>query len=165
MVAILLCHVLGRGALVAAIPVACMSLKSTSLRPHTTDARARHHAKRLADQWRAAGLVVDMVEYVDTPTDPGGYAVTARSSSSVMSCRCQSWLVRTRLWRRRPLWTIAVSVRAAGIEGDNAASPSAQPAGVVAAWDHGRAWEIVQDWIDGNGSLPPTLDKALAMLS
>ena len=97
-----------------------MPLKSRNLRPHTTDARAHNHAKRLAEEWRAAGLVVDLVEYVDTATDPGGYVVTARSSTSIMSCRCQSWVVRTALWRRRALWTISVSVRPAGVEGDAA---------------------------------------------
>ena len=141
-----------------------MPLKSRNLRPHTTDARARNHAKRLAEEWRAAGLVVDLVEYIDTATDPGGYAVTARSSSSIMSCRCQSWVVRTALWRRRALWTISVSVRPAGLEGDTALAPPAQPAGVAAAWEHERAWEMVQDWIDGAGPLPASLDKALAVL-
>ena len=141
-----------------------MPLKARNLRPHASDARARNHAKRLAEEWRAAGLDVDLVEYVDTATDPGGYAVTARSSSSIMSCRCQCWRVRTALWRRRALWTIAVSVRPAGVAGEGTLTPPAQSAGVAAAWEHERAWETVQDWIDGAGSLPPTLDKALAAL-
>jgi hypothetical protein len=141
-----------------------MRLHSRNLRPHTTDARARNHAKRLAEEWRAAGLVVDLIEYVDTATDPGGYGLTARSRSSIMSCRCQSWVVRTLPWRRRALWTISVSVRAAGLDADSALAPPAQPAGVAAAWDHERAWETVQDWIDGAGTLPPNLDAALATL-
>jgi hypothetical protein len=141
-----------------------MRLTSSNLRPHTTDARARNHAKRLADEWRAAGLIVDLVEYVDTATDPGGYAVTARSSSSIMSCRCQSWLVRKLFRRRRPLWTISVSVRTASADGGSAMAVPAQPAGVAAAWEHERAWEQVQDWIDGAGALPPTLERALASL-
>ena len=37
-------------------------------------------------------------------------------------------------------------------------------AGVAAAWEHERAWEMVQDWIDGAGPLPASLDKALAVL-
>lgn len=141
-----------------------MRLKTKHLRPHATDARARNHAKRLAEEWRAAGLVVDLVEYVDTATDPGGYGLTARSSTSIMSCRSQSWVVRRLLRRPQPLWTISVSVRAAGLDADTTLAPPAQPAGVAAAWEHERAWEIVQDWIDGAGTLPKTMDEALAGL-
>ncbi len=98
------------------------------------------------------------------PTDPGGYGLTARSSTSIMSCRCQSWTAHRLLRRRRPLWTISVSVRAAGLDADTALAPPAQHAGVVAAWDHERAWATVQDWIDGTGTLPKNFDEALAAL-
>ena len=142
-----------------------MPLKSRNLRPHTTDARARNHAKRLAEEWRAAGLVVDLVEYVDTATDPGGYAVTARSSTSIMSCRCQSWVVRTALLAStRLVDDLGERPRRRVSTRDTALAPPAQPAGVAAAWEHERAWETVQDWIDGAGPLPATLDEALAAL-
>ena len=126
----------------------------------------RNHAKRLADEWRGAGLSVDLVEYLGTATEPGGYAMTARSSNSVMSCRCQCWLARTWLWRRRPLWTVSVTVRAAAApEADPGLAPPARPAGVAAGWDHERVWATVQDWIDQAGPLPATLDEALAALA
>ena len=140
-----------------------MRVKRSNMRPHVIDARARNVAQRLADQWRATGLAVDWVEYLGTDTEPGGYGLTARSSTSILSCRCQSWAVRSWRWRRRPLWTISVSVRAAAPEAEMRAAP-AQPAGVVAAWEHEKAWDTVQNWIDGTGALPPTLSEALAAL-
>ncbi len=121
------------------------------------------HAKRLADQWRAAGLAVDVVEYLDTSAEAGGYTVTARSPTSILSCRCQSWLAGSWPWRRRPLWTIAVSVRPA----DGAGTPAGrmQEVGTAAAWEHQAAWDRVQNWIDGAGALAPSLDKALTGLA
>ena len=62
-------------------------------------------------------------------------------------------------WRRRPLWTIAVSVRTTGGHGARL-----QEAGTTAAWEHQVAWDGVQKWIDGAGTLAPTLDNALAAL-
>jgi hypothetical protein len=134
-----------------------MPLKRRHLRPHIIDSQARSYAKRLADQWRAAGLTVDMVEYLETSAEAGGYTLTARSAASILSCRCQSWVARTWPWRRRPLWTVAVSVRA----GDGA---RLQEVGTTAAWEHQAAWDGVQKWIDGAGTLAPTLDKALVAL-
>ena len=128
---------------------------------------ARNHAKRLADSWREAGLAVDLVEYVDTSTEPGGYVLTGRSQTSVMSCRCQSWLYRRWLRRSRQLWTIVVAVRAGqgdAADIDGPMPPPARQAGFAAAWDHEMAWAQVQDWIDGAAPLPATLDAALASL-
>jgi hypothetical protein len=135
-------------------------LKHRDLRPHTIDAAARGHAKRLADQWRAAGLEVDLVEYLGTNAEAGGYTVTARSPSSVLSCRCQSWQARTWLLGRRPVWTVAVSMRG----GPQGAAGPLQEVGVAAAWEHQVVWDAVQKWIDGAGTLAPTLDEALAGL-
>ena len=140
-----------------------MRLNSRSLRPHVINAEARIHAKRLVEQWRAAGLAVDIVEYLDTSADAGGYTVTARSATSVLSCRCQSWLARG-WWRRRPLWTIAVSVRGEAEDGEGAKRSPLRPVGTTAAWRHDVAWERIQDWLNGAATLPPTLDEALAAL-
>src|SRR5215213_9948729 len=74
------------------ITVGRMRINRRRLRPHALEAKARQEAKRLADDWQAAGLAVDLVEYFATATDTGGYGLTARSSTSVLSCRCQSWL-------------------------------------------------------------------------
>jgi hypothetical protein len=144
-----------------------MRIERRSLRPHTVDPMARNHAKRLAESWRGAGLAVDLVEYVDTATEPGGYVLTARSQTSVMSCRCQSWLARRWLWGGRQLWTIVVAVRASQGEADSIDGPLPPPsrqAGFAADWDHERAWAQVQDWIDGAAPLASTLDAALAGL-
>ena len=137
-----------------------MALKRRQLRPNTIDARARGHANRLAEQWRAAGFEVDLVEYLDTRAEAGGYTVTAHSASSVLSCRCQSWTVRRWLMGRRPVWTVSVSMRG-GAEG---AAGSLREVGATAAWEHQAAWDLVQKWIDGEGTLAPTLDEALATL-
>lgn len=136
-----------------------MRITRSRLRPHNLDGKSRHRAKDLADQWRAIGLTVDLVEYLGTAKEPGGYTVTAHSGTSVMSCRCQSWLARTWLWRRRPLWTITVTVRPATPD-----SIAAQPGQVVvaAAWEHERAWDKVQAWIDQAHDLPKTFEAALA---
>jgi hypothetical protein len=136
-----------------------MPLKRRQLRPHVLDAQARGHAKRLADQWRAAGLAVDVVEYLDTRAEAGGYTLTARSDASVLSCRCQSWVDGSWPWRRRSLWTIAVSARTATGEGARL-----QEVGTTAAWEHQAAWDGVQRWIDGAGTLAADLDVALAGL-
>ena len=82
----------------------------------------------------------------------------------MLSCRCQSWLCRRWLRRARPLWTIVVSVRAGVDANDLAPVPPARQAGVAAAWEHDRAWELVRGWIDGAGRLPATLEDALATL-
>ena len=145
-----------------------MRIDRRSLRPHTVDPLARGHAKRLADDWRAAGLEVDLVEYVDTATDPGGYVLTGRSHTSVMSCRCQSWLYRRWFWGGRQLWTIVVAVRTGQVDPTEIADPLSAPArqaGFAAAWEHEQAWAQVQEWIDGAAPLPPTLDAALAAMS
>ncbi|MGD9512012.1 MAG: hypothetical protein AB7X49_26100, partial [Geminicoccaceae bacterium] len=90
-----------------------MRVTRSRLRPFDVNGKARAHAKELADRWRRAGLTVDLVEYLGTAKEPGGYTITARSSTSVMSCRCQIWRVRSWLLRRRSLWTITVGVRSA----------------------------------------------------
>jgi hypothetical protein len=141
-----------------------MRINRRSLRPHALEAKARQEAKRLAEEWQAAGLAVDMVEYFATATDAGGYGLTARSSTSVLSCRCESWLQRRLFRRGRPIWTIAVAVRAGDNGADLAQAPPARQAGVVAALEHRRAWDQVQGWIDGGATLPATLDEALAAL-
>jgi hypothetical protein len=142
-----------------------MRVDSRHLKPHTVDAKARHYAGHLAEGWRAAGLAVDLVEYLATSTEPGGYVLTARSQTSVMSCRCQAWLHRRWPWGGRQLWTIAVTVRASVPDGE--ISGPVQPpqlAGVAAGWDHEQAWQMVLDWIDGASPLPATLREALAGL-
>ncbi|MFO1048573.1 MAG: hypothetical protein U1E52_11830 [Geminicoccaceae bacterium] len=116
----------------------------------------------MADRWRRVGLEVDLVEYLGTSTEPGGYTISARSNSSVMSCRCQAWRVRRLLGRRRGLWTITVSVRPA--LQDPTAAPVPPQVVVVASWEHDRAWEKVQGWIDEGTELPRTLDGALASI-
>lgn len=138
-----------------------MRVTRSRLRPFDIDGKARGRAKELADQWRRAGLTVDLVEYLGTATEPGGYTITARSSTSVMSCRCQIWRVRSWLLRRRSLWTITVGVRSAV---QDSTSQPAQQAYFAAAWDHDRAWERVQAWIDEGKELPKTLDQALASI-
>ena len=138
-----------------------------SLRPHTVDPLARDHAKRLADDWRAAGLEVDLVEYVDTATEPGGYVLTGRSQTSVMSCRCQSWLYRRWLWGGRQLWTIVVAVRPARAtrrKSTGRCRAAGPPGGLCRGLGARAAWAQVQDWIDGAAPLPPTLDAALAAM-
>jgi hypothetical protein len=143
-----------------------MPISKRRLRPRAVDAKARHEAKRIAEDWQSAGLAVDLVEYFATATDTGGYGLTARSSTSVLSCRCQSWLYRRRLFgRARPLWTIAVSVRAGDHGADLAQAPPARQAGFAAAWEHQRAWDQVQGWIDGAGTLPATLEDALERIA
>jgi hypothetical protein len=141
-----------------------MPISKRRLRPRAVDAKARHEAKRIAEDWQSAGLAVDLVEYFATGTETGGYGLTGRSSTSVLSCRCQSWLCRRWLRRARPLWTIVVSVRAGIDANDLALVPPARQAGVAAAWEHDRAWELVRGWIDGAGRLPATLEDALATL-
>ena len=83
-------------------------------------------------------------------------------STSVMSCRCQIWRVHSWLLRRRSLWTITIGVRSA-VQDPTAAQP-AQQIHVAAAWDHDRAWEKVQAWIDEGKELPKTLDQALVSI-
>ena len=134
-----------------------MAIARRQLRPHRIDAQVRSHAKRLADQWRAAGFDVDIVEYLQTSSEAGGYTLTAQGPSAVLSCRCQSWAVGMWPWLRRPLWTIAVSVRT----GDNV---RLQEVGTSAGWDHQAAWDRVQKWIDGEDALPASLEDALAAL-
>lgn len=141
-----------------------MRLKPSNLRPHGIDARARIHAHGIAEQWRAAGLAVDEVEYLHTSRDPGGFVLTARSDASILSCRCESWLVRASFWRARPLWTITVTVRDGAGAAEPGVAPPARSAGIVADWEYERAWERVGDWIDGTGSLAVTLEDALAEL-
>ena len=141
-----------------------MPITKRRLRPRPVDSKAQQQAKRIADDWQSAGLAVDLVEYFATETETGGYGLTGRSSTSVLSCRCQSWLYRRWLRRARPLWTIAVSVRAGIDTADQALFPAARQAGVAAAWEHERAWELVRSWIDGAGRLPATLEDALATL-
>jgi hypothetical protein len=142
-----------------------MRLEPRYLRPHSVDARARIHAHRIAEQWRDAGLMVDEVEYLRTSSDPGGYTLTVHSEASTMSCRCESWRVRRSLWHAHPLWTITVSVRDLAGMADGGVPPPARPVGVAAAWEHERAWDRVGEWIDGSGSLPATLEDALAELA
>jgi len=139
-----------------------MRVTRSRLRPFDVDGKARVRAKELADRWRQAGLTVDLVEYLGTATEPGGYTITARSSTSVMSCRCQIWRVHSWLLRRRSLWTITIGVRSA-VQDPTAAQP-AQQIHVAAAWDHDRAWEKVQAWIDEGKELPKTLDQALVSI-
>ena len=139
-----------------------MRVTRSQLRPFDVDGKARVRAKELADRWRRAGLTVDLVEYLGTATEPGGYTITARSSTSVMSCRCQIWRVRSWLLRRRSLWTITVGVRSA-VQDPTAAQP-AQQVHFAAAWDDDRAWEKVQAWIDEGKELPKTLDQALVSI-
>jgi len=142
-----------------------MRVDSRQLKAHTVDAKARHYAGHLAEGWRAAGLAVDLVEYLATSTEPGGYVLTARSQTSVMSCRCHSWLHRRWPWGGRQLWTIAVTVRANPPEGEiSGPVPPPQLAGVAAGWEHERAWQAVLDWIDGTSPLPASLREALAGL-
>lgn len=139
-----------------------MRVTRSRLRPQDLNGKARAYAKEMADRWRRVGLEVDLVEYLGTSTEPGGYTISARSSSSVMSCRCQAWRVRRLIGRRRGLWTITVSVRAA--TQDQTAAPTPQQVVVVAAWEHDRAWEKVQGWIDEGTELPKSLDEALAAI-
>ena len=141
-----------------------MPITKRRLWPRPVEAKAQQEAKRIADDWQSAGLAVDLVEYFATETETGGYGLTGRSSTSVLSCRCQSWLCRRWLRKGRPLWTIAVSVRAGIDAPDQAHVPAARQAGVAAAWEHERAWELVRSWIDGAGRLPATLEDALATL-
>src|SRR3954451_22932448 len=141
-----------------------MPISKRRLRPRAVDAKARHEAKRIAEDWQSGGLAVVLVEYFATGTETGGYGLTGRSSTSVLSCRCQSCLCRRWLRGARPLWTIVVSVRADVDANDLAPVPPARQAGVAAAWEHDRAWELVRGWIDGAGRLPATLEDALATL-
>jgi hypothetical protein len=139
-----------------------MRVTRSRLRPFDVDGKARARAKELADRWRRAGLTVDLVEYLGTAKEPGGYTITARSSTSVMSCRCQIWRIRSWLLRRRSLWTITVGVRSA-VQDPTVAQP-AQQSYVAAAWDHDRAWEKVQAWIDEGKELPKTVNDALDLI-
>jgi hypothetical protein len=143
-----------------------MGVDRRQLRPHRADAQASNRAWRLAEQWRAAGLAVEMVEYLNPDSEPGGYVLTGRSRTSVISCRCEIWLYRRLPWGGRTLWTIIVSIRSAHPQADIGAPPPppARQVGFAAAWDHDAAWEIVQAWIDGAAPLPSTLADALAAL-
>ena len=146
--------------------VESMRVDRRQLRPYTADPSVHNRAQQLADSWRETGLVVDLVEYMVSATDPGGYVLTGRSQSSVISCRCQVWLYRRWPWGGRSLWTIVVSVRAAHPTADvrGPPPPPARQAGFAAAWEHDAAWEIVQGWIDGTAPLSPTLADALLTL-
>lgn len=143
-----------------------MRVDRRQLRPHRADATVSNRARDRAEQWRLAGLAVEMVEYLNPASEPGGYVLTGRSLTSVISCRCEIWLRRTLPWRGRVVWTIVVSVRSAHTQADIGAPPPppVRQAGFAAAWDHDAAWEIVQAWIDGVAPLPPTLADALAAL-
>ena len=83
-----------------------MRITRSRLRPHNLGWQVAAPGQGSGGPMAGVGLTVDLVEYLGTAKEPGGYTVTAHSGTSVMSCRCQSWLARTWLWRRRPLWTI-----------------------------------------------------------
>jgi hypothetical protein len=96
-----------------------MRIYRNRLRPLPADPKAYNHAKELAKSWRKTGLTVDLVEYYAMPgeSEPGGYVLTGRSNTTVISYRCQSWLYRRGFWGGRPLWTIEITVRLAYPEG------------------------------------------------
>jgi hypothetical protein len=137
------------------------------LQPDTLEPRAITQAQRLAQSWRAAGLEVDLVEYMPSPAEPGGYVMTARSPSSTMICHCRRWRYRPRFWTSRSLWTITISLRRVQetAEGGMPTLGPAQEIGVAAAFEHEQAWRAVQDWIDGTASLHPNLEEALAAIT
>ena len=143
-----------------------MRVDRRRLRPHKASSGVRNRSLQLAEAWRQAGLAVDLVEYLNPASEPGGYVLTGRSATSVISCRCEAWLYRRSFWRARPLWTIAVAVRRAqpGAADMEAVPPEARQVGFAAAWEYDDAWEVVQAWIDGAAPLPPTLAEALADL-
>ena len=107
---------------------------------------------------------MDLVEYFATETDTGGYGLTGSSTTSVLSCRCQSWVCRRWLRPGRPLWTIAVSVRAGIDATDGALVPGGAAGGRRRGLGARARLELVRSWIDGAGRLPTTFDDALATL-
>ena len=144
-----------------------MRIYRNRLRPLPADPKAYNRAKELAKSWRKTGLTVDLVEYYAMPgeSEPGGYVLTGRSNTTVISYRCQSWLYRRGFWGGRPLWTIEITVRPAYPEADvGQPLPAAREAGFAAAWDPEGAWSLVQEWIDDGSPLPATLDAALAAM-
>ena len=144
-----------------------MRIDRNRLKPHPVDVKAYNYAKEQAKSWRNTGLTVELVEYYAMPgeTAAGGYVLTGRSKTSVISCRCQSWLYRRGLWGGRPLWTIVVAIRLGAQEVDKGqVLPPARQAGFAAAWAQEAAWDIVQEWIDDGTPLPETLDAALAAI-
>ena len=144
-----------------------MRIYRNRLRPLPADPKAYNHAKELAKSWRKTGLTVDLVEYYAMPgeSEPGGYVLTGRSNTTVISYRCQSWLYRRGFWGGRPLWTIEITVRPGYPEADvGQPLPAAREAGFAAAWDPEGAWSLVQEWIDDGSPLPATLDAALAAM-
>ena len=59
-----------------------MRVTRSRLRPFDVDGKARVRAKELADRWRSAGLTVDLVEYLGTASEPGGYTITGQVPGS-----------------------------------------------------------------------------------
>jgi hypothetical protein len=121
-----------------------------SLKPALLDADAIADANRLADDWRATGLAVDLGEL----PSGAGYALTARSPTRTLRCECRRWSRRGALLAGGRVWTIAVTVGRADGE-------AARPAGVAAADTHEAAWRQVLAWIDGRGRLEPDLTAAV----
>jgi hypothetical protein len=108
------------------------------------------YAQKIVDDWRATGLVVNLVEYFTRERGIDGYALTARDAERVLCCVCRCWRAASRFQHGSLVWTIEVVVSSSGrMEEGNAGQEPAQRAGLAAAATHEEVWRQVQDWQQG----------------
>ncbi len=131
----------------------------TRLREEPLDAHVLAQARRIAGNWRAAGLAVDLVEHLSPARRQGGYVLTARSQTRTVRCECRGWRLLAQTGSRggTSLWSLDVSAWDAGTVGQS----EAPHAGVAVAISHDLAWRQVMDWLDDGPALPADLDTAL----
>jgi hypothetical protein len=108
------------------------------------------YAQKIVDDWRATGLVVNLVEYFTRERGIDGYALTARDAERVLCCVCRCWRAASRFQHGSLVWTIEVVVSSSGrMEEGNAGQEPAQRAGLAVAATHEEVWRQVQDWQQG----------------
>jgi hypothetical protein len=130
------------------------AIRNPGLRISLIDSRAVTYARRIAADWRATGLEVGLVEYLSAAGEADGYALTARSPTTILCCVCRCWRITPRFRAGRSLWAIDVFVsRREGAEGGTENWEPMWPAGVAVAAEHVQAWQQVLDWLDDKASL------------
>jgi membrane-bound lytic murein transglycosylase MltF len=135
-------------------------LPPPKLRPEPLDAHVLAHARRIAANWRAAGLVVELVEHLPAAGRQGCYVLTARSPTRTVRCECRGWrrLGWSGSWSGTSLWSIHASTWAAGTVGEG---ETPWRTGVAVAISHDLVWRQIMDWLDNAPALPTDLESAI----
>src|SRR4051794_10861235 len=102
---------------------------TTAPRPCSLEERALDHARRLAADWRAAGMRVSRVERVSAGGWREAYELTAEDATGVAAFACRAWRWPGGLPSSRTVWTVAVSARRADGPAGGRGPAASRPAG------------------------------------